>query len=343
MKIEQIQQLVREGFEGWGELGAVTVKQYGDLLQFNYAPKACQTWNEFECLCRGLIIEVGTGDVIARPFDKFFNYGEGGRYPSNNNIVEVFEKVDGSLGIIYNYRNEWHVATRGSLVSPQAQWATEWMNSYCNTKALDPDYTYLVEIVYPDNRIVVNYGNMQGLVLLAMRNRLTGEYGTYSKLADMSFKSNLYTILSYGRDLSNPEDIQGFVNGYANFEGCIAVFEDGTRWKFKSDEYMRIHRLVSEYSFKAVAEAHRDGNAYRMKDNAPPWLAEKIQSDISEISMVTGNAIRELSDLFENAPQGTRKEFALYASQFPRWQHILFAMLDGKSYRHTLYKILFDL
>ena len=57
-------------------------------------------WNAITTVCRGLIAD-DAGNIIARPFGKFFNYGEHGvrdyAPPLPIEPFEVYEKLDGSL------------------------------------------------------------------------------------------------------------------------------------------------------------------------------------------------------------------------------------------------------
>ena len=52
------------------------------LSIYNYTEKAAYDgiWNEVTLQCRGLIV-ADNGDVVARPFRKFFNYGQAGAPP----------------------------------------------------------------------------------------------------------------------------------------------------------------------------------------------------------------------------------------------------------------------
>ena len=90
-----------------------------------------------------------------------------------NEPFEVYEKLDGSLGILYWLGDEPYIATRGSFESPQAQIATELLRAY-DLSGLDRRRTYLFEIIYPENRIVVNYDDRRELVLLAIIDTATG-------------------------------------------------------------------------------------------------------------------------------------------------------------------------
>ena len=72
------------------------------LSIYNYT-RSCQyesKWDEITLNCRGLVLD-RDGNVVAKPFDKFFNYEELKEIP--NEPFEVFEKMDGSLGILFNY------------------------------------------------------------------------------------------------------------------------------------------------------------------------------------------------------------------------------------------------
>ena len=72
--------------------------------------------------CRGLILNVSTGEVLAQPFPKFFNYQEHitKSRPIPNEPPIVSEKLDGSLGILYQLNIVLYIAMRGSLMSDQA-------------------------------------------------------------------------------------------------------------------------------------------------------------------------------------------------------------------------------
>ena len=130
-----------------------------DYFIYNYGPKAQyeRIWNDITIQCRGLILD-SNYNVIARPFKKFFNLEE----HTNDNIplmpFEVYEKMDGSLGILYWIDDKPYIATRGSFESDQAIYATNILHNkykYVIPK-LDKSKTYLFEIIYPENRIVVN-------------------------------------------------------------------------------------------------------------------------------------------------------------------------------------------
>jgi hypothetical protein len=75
-------------------------------------------------------------------------------------------KVDGTLGIVFLWDGTLRVATKRRLDSEQACWAQAWLQKGgAATTVLEAGWTYLFEIVYADNALVVEYA-FEGLVLL---------------------------------------------------------------------------------------------------------------------------------------------------------------------------------
>ena len=184
-KISDIQKLVVDGFEDWLQYGQVYTKMKGNLVLFNYLPQAQfnNNWTFLERVSRGLIIDKVSGEIVARPFDQFFNWMENNRQ-TNAPLKTITEKMDGSLGILYR-DNGLKVATRGSFDGEQAQWATKFLNDNFDLSDLESHVTLLFEIIYPENKIVIDYGNTHALYLIGARNRFNGEYVSYIGLRDI--------------------------------------------------------------------------------------------------------------------------------------------------------------
>lgn len=111
-----------------------TVDDSGDLELFSYSIE-CQfegSWNKYNLLARGLVLCPQQKKVVALTYPKFFNYGECSPYIPNEPFITT-GKIDGSLGIIYFWNNEWQVNTRGSFKSEQAKWAKNWLSELPHT------------------------------------------------------------------------------------------------------------------------------------------------------------------------------------------------------------------
>lgn len=240
--ISDVVELVRGGgvLTTYGYVNAIT---QGDLVLLSYTDAAhhAAEWSYLERVSRGLIINKVTGEIVARPFDKFFHWLEGGRRASGH-IVTVMEKLDGSLGILYR-ANGYKITTKGDFNSAQASWATEYLNTKYNLKRLPDELTLLFEIIYPGNRVILDYGAREDLVLLAARNRFTGAY--------LPFYPDLYELAKwYGFNLpqtypfNNLREILA-ETGTTKHEGWVVEFSDHQRFKFKGDYYLEQALLLA--------------------------------------------------------------------------------------------------
>ena len=79
-------------------------------------------------------------------FNKFFNMEEHQPEEIPNETFEVFEKLDGSLGILFWYQGQWILATKGSFTSDQA------IRGYQSSTA--PDIAYDTNYLFYDHSIV---------------------------------------------------------------------------------------------------------------------------------------------------------------------------------------------
>jgi RNA ligase len=212
-------------------------------------------WDDFALLARGLILHPATRQVIATPFPKFFNAGErNGTIPALP--FEVFEKVDGSLGILHHFDGAWRASTKGAFDSAQARWI-ETRLAGRDLSALIPGTTYLVEAVYPENRIVVRYDIAEMVLLGAYRQ--DGSEMNVDDLGEVAAQldwrvarrhafNSFVDLVEQAKLLPKTE------------EGFVIRFSDGLRLKVKGSEYQRIHSLISRCTPLATWEAMSAGD-----------------------------------------------------------------------------------
>ncbi len=302
------------------------------LYIYNYTPKAQydRMWNECTLACRGLIMDA-SNKLVARPFQKFFNLGEMADQAIPNEPFEVYEKMDGSLGILYWAGDVPKIATRGSFMSDQAIKATQMLHSdyQHSIDKLDKNYTYLFEIIYPENRIVIDYGTKQELVLLAITETASG---LELPLHDLGFP-----LVKHFHGLNDLHALKEKEED--NKEGFVVKFKSGYRLKVKFEEYQRIHRIVTGISNLDIWEYLKDGKDLlsildRVPDEFYDWVKEtkaKLLQEFSDIEAIAQNEFKIIGE--------ERKETALYF-QTCRYPAILFKMLDGKPYDDVIWKMI---
>lgn len=218
-----------------------------DLWIYNYTEKTQYEnhWTPETTMCRGLILG-REGEVVARPFAKFFNYGTPQASVLPVEPFTVTEKIDGSLGILYYLDGEPLIATRGSFTSEQAKVGTRMLANYEFSHA--GGTTPLFEIVYPENRIVVDYGDRSELVLLAVLDNQTGRDTL------MDWTGPVATSID-ADDVDRLHDLS-----CSNAEGFVVAFESGYRVKVKFAEYVRLHKIVTGVNARMIWESMRDGD-----------------------------------------------------------------------------------
>ena len=322
MKLTELKNMIAAGY--------VKVNQHPteDLFIYNYSETAQfeRVWNNITLQCRGLILDA-QGRVVARHFPKFCNLEELVNEPIPNLPFEVYEKMDGSLGISYIANEEVFIATRGSFISEQSIKATELLNTkYVEAKTqMNPTITYLFEIIYPQNRIVLDYGNKEELILLGMIETATGKE---LPLADIGFP-----IVKKYDGLKDLHQLKALA--FDNKEGFVVRFSNNFRLKVKFEEYVRIHRIITQVSSITIWENLKAGDSFNE-------ILERVPDEFYQWVEITKAALEKEYQLIENIAKSeykelaTRKKTALYfqTCQYPK---ILFSMLDGKDYSETIW------
>lgn len=240
----------------------VSSMQDGDYLLLKYRPEVTfyDLWNEFYMETRGIVIDIQDMKLVSCPYRKFFNLNE---KPLTNlqaiqelikkaYSVTIKNKEDGSMISCSKYKDQLVVATPGSLNSDQAKWAKSFIQEHYPTlKESLPDHlTFIFEAIYPDNRIVVDYGKTENLILTNIRNKETGrlleenEVEYYASLFHLptpqkETKGLLELIeTAKDRELYPANEKEGWVF-------VIRTKDEERLFKLKCDDYCEVHRIIS--------------------------------------------------------------------------------------------------
>lgn len=310
-----------------------------DLVVYNYT-EACQysgAWTPVTLACRGLVVDAA-GRIVARPLPKFFNHSEGhAPLLEPDAKVTVTDKLDGSLGVLYHDGEGWAVATRGSFASDQAKHATRLLTTRYAGFVPPNGLTVLFEIIYPGNRIVVDYRGLDDLVLLGAVEIATGR--TFGPEAVPDWPGPVVESFGYAtlaEALAAP--------ARDGREGLVVHFVDAdTRVKIKYADYVRLHRLVTGLTPRTVWDVLANGGdldelTAPLPDEFHVWvggIAAELTAAVEARAAAVEAAFAEITAAL---PAGWgRKEFAARAvrSQF---RGELFLRLDGKDYRPGLWQ-----
>ena len=313
-----------------------------DLTIWNYSPKVQydKLWDDITLQCRGLVTN-SEGKIVARPFKKFFNYDEHQPEDIPNEDYVVYEKLDGSLGILFNYNDEWILATRGSFTSEQAIKGKEILNKH-DISAWRKDNTYLFEIIYPENRIVVDYGNEEKLVVIGGIHTETGEEIPDSSLfwtQDSGFEIvTTYKTWGEGYDLLKEEISK-------DKEGYVIRFRNGFRMKIKGEEYKRLHKILTNVSNRDIWLYLKNNDPFddlisKVPDEFYNWVSKTADDLVEQYGEIEKKSLLDFARIKNNCNIEDRKSFAFEALKCDN-PSILFSMLDHKDYRDIIWKLIY--
>ncbi len=327
--------------------------EWPTLRILNYSERSVyeRMWTHETLTCRGLIYDAGSGEVVARSWPKFFNWGElepGMPDFDRRAPCEVTDKQDGSLGVIFRnpYTGGLEVATRGSFISEQALIATQELLPRLLSNGWEPraGWTTLVEIIYPKNRIVLDYGDRRGLTLLGGVHTETGaakgpnHFDDWPGSVTRTFEAgSLYEALS--------------MPPRPNAEGLVLRYEDGLMVKLKQDDYVRLHKIVTGLTPARVWEtmaANRGSIEQLLKivpDEWHGWLTETANGLGDAYAVIERAAKTRFSAVVDDllgVESPERKDFAVRAiaatKDAPGLRPLLFLLYDGRDTDEAIWK-----
>lgn len=312
----------------------------------NYSPKVVfkKFWDIYTMSCCGLVVDAN-GNIIARPFKKFKSYEE---YDTSeidmSQKYEIFENYDGSFIQLFYIKSQmkWIVASRGSFISEQALEAEKFINERAGIlNVLDVDVTYVFEIIYRKNKIIVDYGDMRDLILLVAIHTLTGNELNYDKLVS-SYSKHFTLAKKYDIIVDDLSELKKLEED--NREGFVVKFENGLRIEVKFDEYIRLHNILSNISNITVWNYLKNNHHFDELFNQIPnelndWLEITVKQLVIEFNVIEHEALKIFTRIYHINNITERKEFAAEAVK-TKYRSILFKLYDKKSYDEIIWMMI---
>lgn len=313
---------------------AITAKRhklFPNLVQLKYNQLESDFTSPLVRQCRGIILdEQRDWNIVAWPFDKFGNYGEGYVPEIDWKTARIQEKLDGSLMILYYYNYQWQVATSGTpdasgevngygITFKQLFWDTFHAKGFVVPSVYQEDLTFMFELMTPFNKIVVQHKESD-LKLIGVRNRATGAemnpavYGMYDPVKQFGHKDSIDELLE-----SFPEIDP------CKMEGYVVVDKFYNRLKVKHPGYVKLHHMRDGLTPKGILSVIMAGEHEEVINSFPEWreVFENMKATLDGLAMELDQWWNDIKDI----PQ--RKDFAELAKQ-SKLPAILFLLLDKK-------------
>ena len=209
------------------QVGDFIIIRYNEYRIFNNFVMLGNTYDAYEGLlreCRSFVFNVRTLRVVSLPYYKFMNRGEATvyKYPelltSSKNILNTETVVLG---------RKWYE------IQPE----------YKNLVRGNPEYTFMFEMIDPEDKHVVRYNKDQyGLYLIGMRHKETGEIVSYHNVVKMAEKYGVRHTTVY--DITYSEMQESLTEYKASQKEGYVVNIDGFLVKIKCDEYRNMVALL---------------------------------------------------------------------------------------------------
>lgn len=254
--------------DNWEELlsaepYSILIKRKDGFIIFNYRQLSSDFSIDIVQEARGIIFKEGEWEYpVCHAFDKFFNYGQPECAELDWSTVKVSEKIDGSIMRLFNYDNVWYVATNGNIDAKDAPvpdirrdnfeelfWEGVRKNLSKNIcpysiagwlHSLNPEHTYIFEMVSPYTRVVIPYEETDVYFLGARHNELGIQYGcdaesAYAMNTQMFPRPKLYPMQTLTQITAAANTLPW------NEEGYVCYDKDFNRCKIKSPKYVMAH------------------------------------------------------------------------------------------------------
>jgi len=315
-----------------------------DLWIYNYTQECVfkKKWDDITTQCRGLILDKN-GTVVARPFEKFFNYGEQ-EITLPEGAPSIYKKMDGSLIIVTSWGKHLIVATRGSFMSDQARLAEKII---LNNDALlylinhSDNFTYLFELVGPSNRIVCTY-DKDKLTLLAVISTWSGLEHNLNYYRNYDF---IEVVEEYKNLDNNTIETLKSLN-LQNEEGFVLKWKNRFRLKVKFDDYIRLHRLLTGMNERTLWEWLKEGkNIQDLRKNVPEEFIQWVDNVVFDIQVKFYTIFKDCYSFIKkhSLKDVSRKEAAcIILKNKKEYQAVLFSMIDDdkERVRENIYKLI---
>lgn len=301
---------------------------------FNYRLDIFDTFNQLAGRnFRGTTYDLETKELLAAPFFKFFNYNQSPFTLDPTirtwNMVNVFEKVDGSMIYFYKVNNNLVARTQRRCSNIQAIRAmyivnnNERLKNYIN-KVIDDGYTPIFELISPiyDQHIV--YYKNELLCFLALRDRVTGKVYMSDSTEVPIYKEeslNTYPIIETFNNIYEIVDTctNQIINDRKELrEGYVVLFDNNELIKFKRLQFINLQRLRDSITnekniVSMLFMGTLDDIFYEFRENQ--LILDYVNNIIQCVNDTWNRRLKFCKSYYEENKYLDRKQFAIKAQK----------------------------
>ena len=179
------------------------------------------------------------------------------------------------------------------------------------------------------NRIVVDYGDMEELILLAAINNETG-----AELDVHKINTPFQTVEFLGKNL-DPAQFKAL--NTVNKEGGVFKFANGFRMKVKFEDYCAMHAVVTNITSYDVWEHLKAGKPIEdllqmIPDEIDPWVRAQIEAIEAKFKAIEEYHRLALIPIYKIIAEKVAELDNSYD------KGVIFSMIKGKEYDEKIYR-----
>ena len=254
--------------------------EYKPITNYTYSRLTEQEnhWNEVTLRTRGLILDDNRRIIFNCP-KKFFNFQQNNfandTYERLKDNFKIYEKLDGSaIWVVRDSEYGLVVSSKSSFNSEHAQWAREIIKEkfFPSIVTFEEGICYCFELIHPENRIVVDYGEEKTLKLWGLKT----QSGETIELEDNRIDTSYFETPKLLGTNNDKTAIDDYIN-QKNVEGVVLKGIDDDRIKIKSQTYLELHRIKTDCTPNRILELLMSGK--RVSDyDFPDEFLKEVQS-----------------------------------------------------------------
>lgn len=334
------------------ERGLLRKAEDEDLVQYNYSEKTNNEglWDDITMFNRGNIYEKKTGLLIAKSMPKFLNLGQlpeqKQKELSLKSKYNLTEKMDGCLGILYEYKGEVRCNSRGGFNNYVTDKIKELIPKYLMLKRILEHNTLNVEVISPETKIICDYGNIQELYLITAFCRDL-DWQEYSP-SQLEFISQVMKMPRVKETHMSWDALLKWQRT-ANWEkeGYVIRFENNERVKIKSEDYLKIAKIranLCKHTLWKLWKNDLEQNTESLKpylENVPDELAKTAKKYMSELNEEMEKHRQNALTLSKELENIETRDLSKYFKDNPSpYQYCLYQIRNNKSFDRLLIKLI---
>lgn len=329
-----------------------------DVYVVDYDQIYSERHNPLCDVCRGVVVDADTEEVVCWPFNRFYNFGEGSlqekEFEWNNSFS--MSKEDGSLIKVYHWNGEWRIATRGTAFGANTvtdllgeEQGITFRQLFLKTlgateeqfqKKMDSLFvrgsTIMFELCTKWNKVVTPYDEDKVFILGARFGKDVVNNQVFTISVAESFKREgmslyspeYYHFSSFQEAVDTANSLEGLR------EGFVVCDVNGNMVKIKSSVYVKVHKTRGNgMTAKRVCDMVFENEHHEFVAYFP------------EVTEYVENIVNRYTSLFESAQNvyqsicdiGDQKQFALRATKH-QFSGLLFSMRKGLSLKEAFDK-----